>query len=103
MAGKKKPGKKRKTPTVHEATTSPYGMTISSSEFKTRCLELMDRVQQTRKEITVTRYGKPIAKLVPFPQEHQGIVGSMKGTVLWYGDIVSPTGIADDFEAMKDD
>jgi prevent-host-death family protein len=68
--------------------------TISASEFKTRCLELMDRVQQDRNEIVVTKYGKPVAKLVPFQQEPASILGFLKGTVTIQGDVVEPTGEA---------
>lgn len=68
--------------------------TISASEFKTRCLELMDRVQQDRNEIVVTKYGKPVAKLVPFQPEPSSILGILKGTVTIHGDVVEPTGEA---------
>ncbi|HYO45188.1 MAG: type II toxin-antitoxin system Phd/YefM family antitoxin [Gemmatimonadota bacterium] len=71
-------------------TGSPQ--TISASEFKTRCLELMDRVQQDRNEIVVTKYGKPVAKLVPFQQEPASILGFLEGTVTFHGDVVEPTG-----------
>jgi prevent-host-death family protein len=104
MIARKKTPKTPKTPktaAVREATTSPYGVTVSASEFKTHCLELMNRVQQTQEEITVTRYGKPVAKLVPIPGEQQKFVGSMKGTVIWYGDIISPIDV--EWEANSDD
>ena len=39
--------------------------TIAAGVFKARCLELMDEVARTRQEIIVTKYGRPIAKLVP--------------------------------------
>lgn len=39
--------------------------TIAAGLFKARCLELMDEVARTREEIVVTKYGRPVAKLVP--------------------------------------
>src|SRR5436190_20342269 len=63
---------------------------ISSSEFKTHCLELMERIGRTREEITVTRYGKPIAKMIPIDEAPPKLLGCMKGSVVWYDDIISP-------------
>ena len=37
----------------------------AAAEFKARCLELMDRVRETRVEDVITKHGKPVAKLVP--------------------------------------
>lgn len=38
---------------------------IQASEFKARCLALLDDVARHRSEITVTKYGRPVARLVP--------------------------------------
>jgi prevent-host-death family protein len=40
--------------------------TLKASEFKARCLKLMDEVQKTGDEIVITKNGKPISKLVPY-------------------------------------
>ena len=40
--------------------------TLKASEFKARCLKLMDEVQKTGEEIVITKNGKPVSKLVPF-------------------------------------
>nr|NDG06974.1 type II toxin-antitoxin system Phd/YefM family antitoxin [Oxalobacteraceae bacterium] len=39
--------------------------TIQASEFKARCLALMDQVARTGETILVTKNGKPIAELRP--------------------------------------
>lgn len=39
---------------------------VPATEFKVSCLRLIDRVQQTREEIVVTKHGRPAAKLVAF-------------------------------------
>jgi prevent-host-death family protein len=65
--------------------------------------ELMDRVKERREEIVITKYGKPVAKLVPVSDADapRGTAwGWMKGTVLWYGDVISPIDV--EWEAMKD-
>jgi len=41
------------------------GATVGSAEFKATCLELIDRVKESRVEYTVTRHGRPVARLVP--------------------------------------
>lgn len=38
---------------------------IKASEFKATCLALLDDVAHTRAEYVVTKYGRPVARLVP--------------------------------------
>jgi prevent-host-death family protein len=38
---------------------------IPASQFKMHCLALMDQVQQSGRELVITKRGKPVAKLVP--------------------------------------
>ena len=38
---------------------------VKASEFKAKCLSLMDEVAQSGEEIVVTKNGKPVSKLVP--------------------------------------
>jgi len=66
------------------------GRRVSASEFKTHCLRRMDRVSRTREEITVTKYGKPVAMLAPFEPERVPVVGFLRESVLRYGDLISP-------------
>ncbi|MFQ5637396.1 MAG: type II toxin-antitoxin system Phd/YefM family antitoxin [bacterium] len=40
--------------------------TVSAGNFKTHCLSLINEVAQNRESIVVIKYGKPVAKLVPF-------------------------------------
>lgn len=77
---------------------------IAISEFKARCLALLDQVQKTKKPIRVTRFGKPVAEVVPVPpQTGPGDwIGSMKDTMKILGDIVSPANEEQDWEALRD-
>jgi prevent-host-death family protein len=63
---------------------------IAAGEFKAKCLGLLDEVQRQRKEVVITKRGKPVAKLVPINDSPASFVGSMKGTMEIIGDIVSP-------------
>jgi prevent-host-death family protein len=76
-------------------TGQTYGqiMLISATEFKATCLELMDRVQQTGEEITITKHGKPLAKLAPIEPAHRApgeLFGCAKTRLTILGDIVAP-------------
>lgn len=77
MAGKSaKPGVTRKS-------TGPPS--LPAAEFKTRCLELMDRVRETGVEYVVTKHGRPVAKLVPYvAPQRRSLFGALKGSVLAY-------------------
>ena len=48
---------------------------ISASQFKARCLALMDDVAKTREALIITKHGKPVAKLVPFGGNGQPLFG----------------------------
>jgi prevent-host-death family protein len=65
---------------------------VPAGEFKAKCLKLLDEVQQQHRQITITKRGKPVARLVPLAAEVPDIFGRMKGTGEILGDIVSSTG-----------
>ena len=73
--------------------------TIPAGEFKAKCLKLLDKVAQDRQPLVITKRGKPVAELRPIQVERQPFVGSMKGTVAWMGDVISPIDV--EWEAMK--
>jgi prevent-host-death family protein len=63
---------------------------IAAGEFKAKCLKILDEVQQKRKQVVITKRGKPVAKLVPVGEGAESFIGSMKGTMEILGDIVAP-------------
>lgn len=73
--------------------------TIPAGEFKAKCLKLLDEVAEKRKPLVITKYGKPVAQVVPMPVKPRDIVGSMKGSVTILGDIISPLDV--EWDAMK--
>lgn len=69
-------------------------MQIAAGEFKAKCLKLMEDVKEYHEEVIITKFGKPIAKLVPFESESpKSIFGYLKGEVEIKGDIVKSTGV----------
>lgn len=77
--------------------------TISISEFKARCLAILETVRRTRKPILVTRFGKPVAEVVPpsQPDREDGWLGCMRESGRVVGDIVSPLGKDEDWESLR--
>lgn len=76
---------------------------IPISKFKATCLATLKRVKRTRKPVRVTRFGEPMADIMP-PGQKGGarrMLGSMKGTVQIHGDIVGPVGDESDWEAAR--
>jgi prevent-host-death family protein len=76
---------------------------IAISEFKAKCLGILEEVRKTRKPIRVTRFGKPVAEVMPPAPEKRpkNWLGCMAGTATILGDIVGPTGSLDDWDAWR--
>ena len=49
---------------------------IPASEFKAKCLALLDEVAETREAIVVTKRGKPVARVEPV-EEPRSLIGSV--------------------------
>jgi prevent-host-death family protein len=77
---------------------------VAISEFKAKCLALLDQVQKTKKPIRVTRFGKPVAEVVPPSVEERtrDWLGSMRDRIEIVGDIISPASDPDDWEVLRD-
>jgi prevent-host-death family protein len=72
--------------------------TIKASEFKSKCLALMDHVARTGERIIITKHGKPVAELVPHAVRPASPFGLHKDMQI-LGDIMSP--IDDEWDALK--
>jgi prevent-host-death family protein len=75
--------------------------TMPAGYFKARCLKVMDEVQSTREPVTITKKGKPVAKLMPPDGQPEEIFGCLKGEIEIVGDILSPLVSPDDWEALR--
>lgn len=76
---------------------------IAISKFKATCLEVLERVRRTRKPVRVTRFGTPVADVIPLSTAERkgGRLGSMAGTAHIKGDIIAPAGDVDDWEVLR--
>ena len=87
-------GKRKNTQLIRE---------IAISEFKAKCLSLLEQVSKTKTPLRVTRRGKALADVIPASPEveERGWIGSMSGSIEIVGDIVSPVIDVEDIEALK--
>jgi len=84
----------RKKPVVEE---------IAISEFKAKCLSLLEEVNKTGCPLRITRHGKPIAEVIPPSPAtvEEDWLGSMTESTEILGDIVSPVIDVRKIEALK--
>ena len=74
---------------------------IAISKFKATCLAVMERVRRTRKPVRITRFGEPVAEIVPPSPPAERVLGSMAGTGRIVGDIVAPASEESDWEVLR--
>ena len=75
---------------------------IAISKFKATCLAVLEQVRRTRKPVLVTRFGEPVAEVVPpsGPPRPKDWLGVMASTGEIRGDIVSPAASEQDWEVL---
>jgi prevent-host-death family protein len=75
---------------------------IAISKFKATCLAILERVRQTRRPIRITRFGEPVAEVVPPTQKVKKgrWLGSMAGSMEIKGDIIGPASDEKDWEIL---
>ena len=73
--------------------------TIKASEFKAKCLKLMDEVAASGEEIVITKNGRPTARLVAYREKPKTLFGIDRGKLEIVGDIISPRDV--EWEAVS--
>lgn len=61
--------------------------TIKISEFKEKCLSLLERLDPDG--LVITKHGKPLANVLPYHRGSAHLIGSLKGKLKVKGDILS--------------
>ena len=74
--------------------------TMKASEFKTKCLKLMDEVAENGVEIVITKNGRPVAKLTSLQERPKTLFGAGRDRMKILGDIISPIDV--EWEAQSD-
>jgi prevent-host-death family protein len=78
--------------------------TMAISRFKATCLAVLERVRRTGEPVLITRFGKPVAEIVPpaAPKDQGNWLGCMAGTIEIVGDIIAPASDPEEWEALRD-
>lgn len=66
--------------------------TVKASEFKAKCLKLMDELAENGGEIAITKNGRPISRLVPYRKKPKSLFGIRKDQIRIRGDVIAPAG-----------
>lgn len=75
---------------------------INASEFKAKCLAILDEVKRTGEPVTILKRGRPVAQLVPAVHvKAEYAQAALRGSVRILGDVMEPLLPADDWEAER--
>jgi prevent-host-death family protein len=76
-------------------------MKIAAAEFKAKCLALIDRVHADGDEITITKRGRVVARLVPAGDADERPWERLRGKARWTGDPLAPAIDESDIDALR--
>lgn len=65
---------------------------VQAGKFKAQCLQMMDDVKSSGKELIITKHNIPIVKLCPIKKKDTALFGKMQGSVSIKGNILQPIG-----------
>jgi antitoxin (DNA-binding transcriptional repressor) of toxin-antitoxin stability system len=76
---------------------------MAVSKFKATCLAALERVRRTGRPLRVTRFGRPLADVVPPTTEARTAewLGVMQGRGHVQGDMVAPIAGQDEWDALR--
>ena len=75
--------------------------TIKASEFKAKCLKIMDEVAESGEEIVITKHGRPVSRLMPYREKPKSMFGRDRDIIEIHGDIVEPLDVEWEAETGK--
>lgn len=76
-------------------------MKVGASEFKARCLALIDRVRERGEAITITKRGRVVARLVPAGDGEDKPWLRVRRLARWHGDPRRPVIDEADIDALR--
>ena len=62
--------------------------TVTASEFKAKCLRMLDEIAEHGDTLIITKRGRPIAKVAPVAPMLKSLRDAWKGKIKIKGDIV---------------
>ena len=76
-------------------------VTINASEFKAKCLAILDEVSDTGEAVVILKRGRPVAQLVPPPPSASRYAqDELRGSVIIKGDVLEPVLPEEAWEAL---
>ena len=77
--------------------------TLAISRFKATCLAVLEEVRRTGRPVTITRFGVPVARVVPPAPDarKRRVLGEYKGRARIVGDIMSPVLPPEAWEVLR--
>ncbi len=87
-------------PTDGAKATGPR--TIKASEFKAKCLRLMDEVAESGEEIVITKNGQPVSRLLPYQEKPRSPFGRDRDVLRIHGDLDAPNDVEWDAVTGRD-
>ena len=76
-------------------------MKLGASEFKAKCLAVLDRVHQRGEPVTITKRWRVVARLVPAGDTDDRPWLRLRATARWTGDPLAPVVKESEIEALK--
>lgn len=76
-------------------------MKINATEFKAKCLALLDQVHESGEPVLITKRGRVIASLVPHEDRELKPWLRLRNTAKWLGDPLKPAIEESEIEALK--
>lgn len=75
---------------------------MAISKFKATCLATLERVRRTGRPLRVTRFGKPVAEVVPPTSDapRRDWLGSLRDSLEVRGDLLAPSSELAGWEAL---
>ncbi len=99
-AAQAEPGMDQGLQDAQPPCTMPAGMKeMQISTFKATCLSVLEGVRKTGQPVLVTRYGQPVAQIVPPPSGDW--LGAMQGSGQILGDLTAPISDASEWEVLE--
>ncbi len=74
-------------------------MEMTATEFKAKCLKLIDQVGESGEPIVISKHGRPVARLVPECKEKHWL--RLRGRGTFAGDPFAPVVAEADIDALQ--
>ena len=75
---------------------------INASDFKAKCLAILDRVHETGERVVILKRGRPVAELSrPTDGGHRHPQDDLEGTVVILGDVTEPVFPEEHWDSLK--